>query len=101
VPESTIIESTTISGAKASKPRCATSMPARVFFNSTALMLEEPTSSPTIDFDPNPNMCPPLRLPSGLTRRLRFLRLRFHLAGLLFHPLVHPCFFKPPTYHLL
>jgi len=24
------------------------------------LMLEEPTSRPTIDFDPNPNMCPPL-----------------------------------------
>jgi hypothetical protein len=25
-------------------------------FNSTALILEEPTSRPTIDFDPNPNM---------------------------------------------
>jgi hypothetical protein len=28
--------------------------------SSTALILEEPTSRPTIDFDPIPNMCPPL-----------------------------------------
>ena len=59
VPESTIMESTTMSGASASKPRCATSMPLRPFLSSTALMLEEPTSRPTIVFDPNPNMCPP------------------------------------------
>ena len=36
VPESTIIESTTISGAKGSRPRCATSMPPLVRFSSTA-----------------------------------------------------------------
>src|SRR5438445_10948111 len=95
VPESTIIESTTISGARGSSPRCATSMPARVRFNSTALMLEDPTSRPTIDFDPNPNMCPPLG--GGLAGRLRFLRLLcFHLAGLLFHPLVQSRFLEPP-----
>ena len=64
VPESTIIESTTISGASGSRPRCATSMPLRPFFSSTALMLEEPTSRPTIVFDPNPNMCPPFVAPA-------------------------------------
>src|SRR5713101_7030561 len=96
VPESTIMESTTMSGASASKPRCATSKPLRVFFNSTALMLEDPTSRPTIDFDPNPNMCPPLR--GSLAGRLRFLRLLgFHLAGLLFHPLVQSRFLKAPA----
>ena len=56
VPESTIMESTTMSGAIGSRPRCATSMPARVFLSSTALMLDDPTSSPTIVFDPIPNM---------------------------------------------
>src|SRR5258708_5238397 len=97
VPESTIIESTTMSGASASSPRCATSTTPRLFFSSTALMLEEPTSRPTIDFDPNPNMCPPLRLSSGLSGRLRFLRLlHFHLAGLFFHPLVQSRFLKAP-----
>src|SRR6185437_8609806 len=95
VPESTIIESTTISGARCSRPRCATSMPPRVFFNSTALMLEEPTSRPTIDFAPNPNMCPPLR--GSLSGRLRFPALQFRLAGLLFHPLVQLRFLKAPT----
>src|SRR5215470_12938758 len=40
-------------------------MPARVRFSSTALMLEEPTSRPTIDFDPNPNMCPPFVAPAS------------------------------------
>src|SRR2546425_7708634 len=83
------MESTTMSGAIGSRPRCATSMPWRVFLSSTALMLEEPTSRPTIVFDPNPNMCPPLLLPGGFDSRLRFRpALRFHLAGLLFHPLV-------------
>src|SRR6266498_841031 len=95
VPESTIIESTTMSGAIGSSPRCATSIPARVFFSSTALMLEDPTSRPTIDFDPNPNICPPLG--GSLAGRLRFLRLLcFHLAGLLFHPLVQSRFLEPP-----
>src|ERR1700677_2053047 len=62
VPESTIIESTTMSEASASNPRCATSICPPFFFNSTALMLEEPTSRPTIVFDPIPNMCPPFRV---------------------------------------
>src|SRR5690349_15137144 len=98
VPESTIIESTTMSGASASRPRCATSMPARDRFSSTALMLEEPTSRPTIVFDPNPNMCPPLQLPGSLGGRLRFLlALRFHLVRLLFHPLVRGRLLEPPA----
>ena len=63
VPESTIMESTTMSEASGSSPRCATSIPARVFLSSTALMLEEPTSRPTIVFDPIPNMCPPFVAP--------------------------------------
>src|SRR6202020_153200 len=57
VPESTIIESTTMSEESGSSPRCATSIWLPFFFNSTALMLEEPTSRPTIVFDPIPNMC--------------------------------------------
>src|ERR1700693_2051945 len=60
VPESTIIESTTMSGAIGSRPGGGTLIPVRVLRSSTALMLEEPTSSPTIVFDPIPNMCPPL-----------------------------------------
>src|SRR5271170_6156636 len=98
VPESTIIESTTISGASGSRPRCATSIPLRPFFNSTALMLEDPTSRPTIVFDPNPNMCPPLLLPGSFGSRLRFLSaLGFHLARLLFHPLVELRFLEAPA----
>ena len=94
VPESTIIESTTISGASASSPRCTTSIPPRPFLSSTALMLEEPTSKPTIDFDPKNNICPPLR--GSLAGRLRFLYFHFHLAGLFFHPLVQSRFLKTP-----
>src|SRR5207302_2966211 len=98
VPESTIIESTTISDARGSSPRCATSMPARLFFSSTALMLEEPTSRPTIDFDPNPNMSPPLRLAGSLPGRLWFLGLPcFHLARFLFHPLVQSRLLEAPA----
>src|ERR1700674_4936122 len=93
------MESTTMSGASASRPRCTTSIPLRPFLSSTALMLEDPTSRPTIVFDPNPNMCPPfLRLPGSLGSRLRFLpALRFHLAGLLFHPLVELRFLEAPA----
>src|SRR5579863_10412653 len=98
VPESTIMESTTISGASGSRPRCATSMPLRPFLSSTALMLEDPTSRPTIVFDPNPNMCPPLLLPGSLGSCLRFLSaLRFHLTGLVFHPLVELRFLEAPA----
>src|ERR1700727_3180986 len=109
VPESTIIESTTMSEASASSPRCATSICPPFFFNSTALMLEEPTSRPTIVFDPIPNMCPPFRSaavspallllwPGSFRRRLRFtLCSRFHLARLLFHPLVQPRLLEPPA----
>src|SRR6185312_3128243 len=65
VPESTIMESTTMSGARGSTPRWTTSICPPFFFSSTALMLEEPTSRPTIDLAPNPNMCPPLQLPGS------------------------------------
>src|SRR5579864_4788173 len=99
VPESTIMESTTISGASGSRPRCATSIPLRPSLSSTALMLEDPTSTPTIVFDPNPNICPPLLLPGSFGSRLRFslVVLRFHLAGLLFHPLVELRFLEAPA----
>src|SRR5260370_37683155 len=52
LPLSTIIESTTMSEASGSRPTCTTSTSPRLFFNSTALMLLEPMSRPTIDFDP-------------------------------------------------
>src|SRR5947209_10197614 len=110
VPESTIIESTTMSEESGSSPRCATSICPPFLFNSTALMLEEPTSRPTMDFDPNPNMCPPfvapasrrhsvfLLRPGSFHRCLGFaFRLRFHLARLLFHPLVEPRFLEAPA----
>src|SRR6266567_6090472 len=90
------MESTTMSGAIGSRPRCATSMPWRVFLSSTALMLEEPTSRPTIVFDPNPNMCPPLLLSGSLGSCLQFFALVFHLARLLFHPLVELRFLEAP-----
>src|SRR6516164_1776202 len=110
VPESTIMESTTISGASGSRPRCATSISRPFRFNSTALMLEEPTSRPTIVFDPNPNMCPPswcgagalarglvcLALSGSLHRCLRF-PLHFRLVRLLFHPLVQLRFLEAPA----
>src|SRR5437588_11786177 len=66
VPESTIIESTTMSEESGSSPRWVTSICPPFFLSSTALMLEEPTSRPTIDFDPSPNMCPPLCLERAL-----------------------------------
>src|SRR5208282_2225838 len=112
-PESTIMESTTRSGAIGSNPRCATSIPVRVFLNSTALMLEEPTSSPTIVFDPIPNMCPPLVAPAsspasflllscGFARCLHFFlaprfRFHFHFHRLLFHPLIDLRFLETPA----
>src|ERR1700722_12824960 len=104
------MESTTRSGAIGSSPRCATSMPVRVFLSSTALMLEEPTSRPTIVFAPN--MCPPfpaparpasfallsLLLPCGFRRRLYlFLRQRFGFHRLLFHPLIQLRFLEAPA----
>src|SRR5581483_5538796 len=97
VPESTIMESTTISGASGSSPRCVTSIPLRPFFSSTALMLDDPTSRPTIDFDPNPNMCPPLQLPGSFGGCLRFIAFHFNFARLLFHPFVQLRFFEAPT----
>src|SRR3984885_6192404 len=108
------MESTTRSGAIGSSPRCATSMPVRVFLSSTALMLEEPTSRPTIVFAPN--MCPPfpapakpagftllrlllfLLLPGGFHRRLDFfLGRRFGFRRLLFHPLIQLRFLEAPA----
>src|SRR6266852_4245375 len=98
VPESTIMESTTISGASGSSPRCATSMPSRPRFSSTALMLEEPTSRPTIVFAPNPNMCPPLRLPGSFHGCLRsLLASYFHLVRLIFHPLIELRLLEAPA----
>src|SRR5271168_3629481 len=100
------MESTTMSGAIGSSPKCATSIPARVFLSSTALMLEEPTSRPTIVFDPIPNMCPPffcdyeirLRSSGSLYRCLDFLFApRFHFHRLLFHPLIQLRFLEAPA----
>src|SRR5579863_672132 len=111
VPESTIIESTTMSDESGSRPRCATSICPPFFFSSTALMLEEPTSRPTIDFDPSPNMCPPfcgagtrahvffvLTLSGSFSGCLRLaLRHRFHFHRLLFHPLIELRFLEAPA----
>src|ERR1700730_8440075 len=113
VPESTIIESTTMSEDSGSRPRCATSICPPFFFNSTALMLEEPTSRPTIVFDPIPNMCArlfvlPLSMWRGHFARAGFcltlpgsfrpmLRSRFHLTGLLFHPLIELRLLEAPA----
>src|SRR6267378_8557216 len=99
VPESTIMESTTISGASGSSPRCATSISRPFRLSSTALMLEEPTSRPTIVFDPNPNMCPPLLLRSGSLNSCSgfLLAPRFHFHGLFFHPLIQLRFFEAPA----
>src|SRR3984957_5810913 len=111
VPESTIMESTTMSEDSGSRPRWATSICPPFFLSSTALILEEPTSRPTIVFDPNPNMCPPFvwrghfaravfgsaLTPSSLRSRLWFpFRSRFHLARLLFHPQIQPRLLKAP-----
>src|ERR1035437_8917579 len=98
------MESTTRSGAIGSSPRCATSIPVRVFLSSTALMLEEPTSRPTIVFDPIPNMCPPffnevrLRSSGSFHGCLDFLfALRFRFHRLLFHPLIQLRFLEAPA----
>src|SRR5271157_2637214 len=104
VPESTIMESTTRSGAMGSSPRCATSIPVRVFLSSTALMLEEPTSRPTIVFVPIPNMCPPFFYEVRLRSSGRFrhcldflLAPRFGFHRLLFHPLIQLRFLEAPA----
>src|SRR5580693_5571904 len=92
------MESTTISGPSGSTPKCTTSRPLRPLRSSTALMLEEPTSRPTIAFDPNPNMFPPLCLSGGFGSHLRFLLASYlHLGGLLFHPLVEPRLLEAPA----
>src|SRR6266850_1417355 len=52
LPESTIIESTTMSDASGSTPMCATSISPWALRSSTALMLLEPMSRPTIVFAP-------------------------------------------------
>ena len=51
LPESTIMESTTMSLASGSTPRCETCISPLERFNSMALMQLEPMSNPTIDFD--------------------------------------------------
>jgi hypothetical protein len=55
LPESTIMESTTMSLARGSIPRCETMISPFDRFSSMALMQLEPMSNPTIDF-PDPNM---------------------------------------------
>src|ERR1051326_2499698 len=90
--------STTMSGARASTPKWTTSICPPFFFSSTALMLEEPTSRPTIDLLPNPNMCPPLQLPSSFDSCLGILFTSyFHLVGFFFHPLVEFRFLEAPA----
>src|SRR5205085_8851690 len=73
LPESTIIESTTMSAPSGSTPRLDTWISPFDFLSSTALMQLEPMSSPTIDFaPPNPNMLPPFSVVSQLLLNLPY-----------------------------
>src|SRR5262245_38907105 len=109
-PESTIMESTTTSLARGSKPECATTTSPLDRFSSIALMQLEPMSNPTIDFpDPNiPTILPYASL-SGFTpfRVLSragslgcsgpFLGAVHVHCALLFHPLVQNGLLKLPA----
>src|SRR5215471_13372502 len=101
LPESTIMESTTMSLASGSTPRCETTISPLERFSSIALMQLEPMSNPTIDFpEPNPNMPPALSLiylfpvARTLSRgsclcRFRLLLRATHVhRALLLHPLI-------------
>src|SRR5581483_8589610 len=70
-------------------------IPPRLFFTASALILEEPTCTPTIDFAPNRSMFPPLG--GSLRGRLRLPGFHFRFAGLLFHPLVQLRFLEAPA----
>src|SRR4051794_27088438 len=89
LPESTIIESTTMSEARGSTPMCATSISPWALRSSTALMLLEPMSRPTIVFAP-PNK--PIRSSSVSCGRSRGPRLLLAPAladgALALHPAV-------------
>src|SRR5207302_4028176 len=98
LPESTIMESTTMSDPSGSTPNATTEISPLAFFSSTALMLLEPISNPTIAFaPPNPNMLPPyvlIALNTALTLRARccpcclgtLLAFVFSAHTLAFHP---------------
>jgi hypothetical protein len=74
------MESTTISAPAVPVQMCATSMPLRPFFSSTALMLEEPTSRPTMAFRSESKHVPAFTAaPAALGSRLRF---RFALISI-------------------
>src|SRR5215467_2383371 len=79
LPESTIMESTTISLARGSMPRCETMISPLERFSSIALMQLEPMSNPTIDF-PDPNMPSALFL-DFLSRLPGFYRAEAALAA--------------------
>src|SRR5947209_8094005 len=111
LPESTIMESTTMSLASGSTPRCDTWISPFERFSSIALIELEPMSKPTIDFaEPNPNMpsCLPFvflkffprekSAPCRRPRRFRFLLGAAHVHGaLLLHPLVQNGFLEFPA----
>src|SRR5438067_11078991 len=100
LPESTIIESTTMSLASGSRPMCTSSTSPRDFFSSTALMLLEPMSRPTIAFvPPIPNIRLPLLVARGRAAcGLRFLLApSFSHAALALHPGVQDGFLELPA----
>src|SRR6476660_5485698 len=80
LPESTIMESTTMSLASGSTPRCETTISPLDFFSSIALMQLEPMSNPTIDF-PDPNMPSALSLMSFASPVARTYRAEAALAA--------------------
>src|SRR3954468_1792915 len=98
LPESTIIESTTMSEASGSTPMCATSISPWALRSSTALMLLEPMSRPTIVFAP-PNK--PIRSSSVPSYRSRGLRLLFAAAfadgALALHPAIQDGLLELPA----
>src|SRR5437868_5901188 len=98
LPESTIIESTTMSDARGSTPMCATSISPWALRSSTALMLLEPMSKPTITFAP-PNK--PIRSSSVSCDRSRGPRLLLAAAfadgALALHPTVQDGFLEFPA----
>src|SRR3954462_15990874 len=98
LPESTIIESTTMCDARGSTPMCATSISPWALRSSTALMLLEPMSKPTIVFAP-PNE--PIRSSSVPGNRSRGPGLLFAAAfadgALALHPTVQDGLLELPA----
>src|SRR3954465_5004772 len=98
-PESTIMESTTMSLASGSRPTCATWISPFVFFNSTALIELDPISRPTIVLAP-PNK--PMTFTPLVTRRYAcgfrsLLPASFPFHALSFHPGVQNRFLELPA----